>query len=680
VLGSGPRLVEVVLANQAAPQDYLIRSRDDVRTLAEVTIGGPPRPAGRPDLPPIEPREGLVGSVGILEERNLVRLRQGGLSESKFAPDDPDRGSETEVALSLIPYLLHPAPETALVIGHGAGWTCETLIAAPDLARIDVAEIEEAVLDVVEAYRGPLDVRRDPRTRLHLTDGRLLLREAASRGGTYDLVVSQPSHPWIPGAGHLFTADAYALARRALREGGVFAQWLNLFDTNPELFRTSLASFRAAFPDAWVFEFNDEVVLVGFTGPPRADADRVESAWRREPLARRIEAAGLRGPEDVWKRFAADGAGVERLVGDTRPAGDDDPRIELGGAWLRFSGAPRHKAKIYDELHAVFPPDLKAAWPDPAARARWIPAVIRRLVADGSVEAAERWDERLSRESTPEGKRAVAWLHVAVAARNPGRRDLLLRRAEDLFRAAVAATPDDAEAAVDLLDFLLQQGRADALARDGASLADRFADDGRIRAFAARGLVSIGETAAAESAFRKALAAPRKPPPGTGWELARLLVAESPPRKREALDVLRAHGAVSEDRAALEKWKELEIEFGDAEAPAADRTERNVDLLLEAFDRRRGYERLGRARELVYGDRAEGLSAATGAAALLPDLALAWRLKGWYELRSRDPAGAAASFRRAAEASKDPEAERRIARSAYRLLRQDPAALEGALR
>src|SRR4029453_18325231 len=131
--------------------------------------------------------------------------------------------------------------------------------------------------------------------------------------------------------------------------------------------------------------------------------------------------------------------------------------------------------------------------------------------------------ERISRESLPAGKRAVARLYVALAAKNHNRRALLLRRAEDLFRAAVAQTPDDVEAAFDLLDFLQQQGRADELARDGEALAARFPEDGRIVSAWARGLASTGDATRAEAAFRKALEARRKPPPGTGWELARLI-------------------------------------------------------------------------------------------------------------------------------------------------------------
>ncbi len=91
--------------------------------------------AGRDDLPPIKPREGVMSSVGVLLERTVVRLRQGGLSESKIIPGSPDSGSETEVALALVPYLAHPDPKKALCIGHGAGWSAEALLATVDGGR-----------------------------------------------------------------------------------------------------------------------------------------------------------------------------------------------------------------------------------------------------------------------------------------------------------------------------------------------------------------------------------------------------------------------------------------------------------------------------------------------------------------------------------------------------------------
>ena len=190
-----------------------------------------------------------MSSVGLLDERGYVRLRQGGLSESRIQPHDPDAGSETEVALALAALAAPPDGE-----GRPRDRPRRRLDRGGDdldaACRTVVAELEPAVLDVTEEYRGPLArAPRAERDASSVTDGRLLLREAAREGGAYDLIVSQPSHPWVPGAGHLFTREAYRLARSALRPGGVFAQWLNIFNMSRELFQTALEELVRRLPE-----------------------------------------------------------------------------------------------------------------------------------------------------------------------------------------------------------------------------------------------------------------------------------------------------------------------------------------------------------------------------------------------------------------------------------------------
>src|SRR5205085_3748365 len=129
------------------------------------------------------------------------------------------------------------------------------------------------VPDVDQEYRAPLLVRTAPNAHLHIVDGRVMLRLAAAKpdGERYDVIVSQPSHPWVPGAGHLFTREAYALARSALNRGGVFAQWLNVFSMTRELLMTALKAWHDVFPECWVLRYYDELVLVGFTGTSTID-------------------------------------------------------------------------------------------------------------------------------------------------------------------------------------------------------------------------------------------------------------------------------------------------------------------------------------------------------------------------------------------------------------------------
>ncbi len=662
---AAPTLPEVVLLGRWS-HAFPVRTRDEMRLVAETVAGTYPTPPGRPDEEPVRPREGSMSTVGLLLERASVKLRQGGLAESTIIPSDPDAGTQTEVALALVPYLVHPDPKTALAIGHGAGWTVETLLATR-LTQVDVAEIEPAVLDVVEAYRGPLAVRHDRKARLHVTDGRLLLRQAAARGGTYDLVVSQPSHPWVPGAGHLFTRDAYGLARSALKPGGVFAQWLNIFNTTEALFRTALASWHEVFPHSWVLVYHDEVLLVGFLEAPRVDAARWRRAFAQEAVGDRARAAGITGLEDVLRRLMLDGPGLTKVLGaDPTPSTDDRPRLELGLARAMFFGhrSPKEKPAIYAALASAYPPDFAAIVPDAVARDALLASTALRSADVGGVEEAKRWTRLVRFDGGAVGAQARARARLGEArARSvaPAAAQQLRVDALALLEVAVRAAPDDPAVATEWLAAVLEHGDPAVAAHETAARLERFPDHGPLRALHARALMATGAEEAALAAFRAAVAArtPRAPA-GTAMQLARRLLVADTPLSVEARDALRAAPELATDRELLAKLRELEIETAPVTAIEPPEVKRVEDLLREA-ETLWGLERLEAARRDVDDDRTRGLDAARDATIGLPRSAEAWRLRGWYELRSDRPDDALASLTRAVRHADDPAAMRRTA-------------------
>ena len=683
---AAPSLPEVV-ALARWWSDVQVASRDDLRVFAETAVGTYPTRPGDPDGPPIRPREGVASTVGLLLEKNVVRVRQGGLSESMISPSDPDAGTETEVALALVPFLAHPAPRRALVVGHGAGWTVETLLTT-SLEHVDVAEIEPAVLDQVERYRGPLLVRRAPSAHLHLTDGRLLLRAAAADGPRYDVVVSQPSHPWVPGAGHLFTTDAYRLARAALTDDGVFAQWVNIFHMTLPLFRTALASWHEVFPTGWVLVYNDEVVLVGFRGTPRLDAARWARVLGESALGVRARAAGIAGPEDLLRRLALDGFGLGAALGrDVATSTDDDPRLETGLAWTLFRDperARRDRAAIYAFLRSGPPPDVAALVPDASVREPLLARTAMRAVdAAPTSDEAVRWASRVPFEGGADGARARGRQRLGEAGRRgatDAQRAQARAEAVRFFEAAVKRAPGDPRAAEDLLRALTDGTDAARAAAEGAAFAARFPDDGPLLAEWARARITSGDEAGAEDAFRRALAARRpRAPAGTGLRLARLLLTRDPNALVPPRDVLRADPDVEGDVEALtllRRWELLTSELGGGdESPEAKSAAKRLDAAVRA----RGRRRLEAARAEVDRDRARGLEAAVDATTDLPGEPDAWRLRGWFELRSGDRAeraAAAASLRRFVARSADRDAARRTAETMLRLFGVPPDGLD----
>ncbi len=593
LLATAPGLPEVVAVTGGRPpvvrlegggtRPLALASAQDARLYAEWFGGRPARAPSDPLGEPLPVREGRLGSVALQEEPGaLVRLRVNGMSEAQLDPERPDVGSITEVALGLLPALAHPAPANALVIGHGAGWTAEALLAT-DVAHVDVAELDATVLEAAADFRGhPLASTHDPRARLWLTDGRLLLRRAARVGGRrYDVIASQPSHPWVPGAGHLFTEEAYRLARAALSERGVFAQWLNLFEMSPELLRSSLATFRAVFPSCWLFLFNQEAVLLGFASEPALDPARWDRLLTHEERVRAVAAPlGILRPGDLWRHLTLDADGIERLAPAARTplVVDDRPALELGLAWRVLTEAGMTEQltgtgpNLAELLRSGFPPDFTRALPEQAARERWTSQAIRSLLDADERELADRWDGRV-----PWGTAGEARLTRAALARARGD----IPTAELLLREAVAEAPENAEWTAGWIGMLVpgvEQRRhlAQRALDEGGVAARRHPDDGRVRAVYARLREVCGDRIGAKLEYEAALAATSPPaPPGTTAALARLLLVSDPtaageaPRGPElgtemhALSLLRTDPTLATDRQALELIARLESRLGD---------------------------------------------------------------------------------------------------------------------
>jgi len=234
----------------------------------------------------IEGRSSIV-SVHATQEARV--LRTNGLPESGVSYAPPHASLEATF-LGVWPYLLARDPQRALVIGLGGGNTLSALLPTR-VESIDVVELERGVARAVallhEGLPNPLD---DPRVRLRVADGRndLLLHRWSGAPG-YDLITSQPSHPWRVGAANLFTEEFFELSRGALRPGGIFAAWLNGFRIDAQALLSVVSSFERIYPGALLVDVSRSgrraFLLLGSTEPLTLDTDVLSARLAETALA-----------------------------------------------------------------------------------------------------------------------------------------------------------------------------------------------------------------------------------------------------------------------------------------------------------------------------------------------------------------------------------------------------------
>jgi len=281
---------------------------------------------------------GTSSSVVLTELEGEWSLRTNGLGEGSIQPRgvSPSRYLVTRW-LGLLPFLARPAAEDVLLVGLGAGTTAESIPQTVD--RVAVVEIERKV---VEANRRLAEQRRrdplaDPRIELVINDARDVLNRSRQR---FDVIISQPSHPWTAGSANLYTREFFAAASSRLRPGGVLAQWLGMPFVDESLLRSVLATLIDVFPHVEVYRPPPGGALI-FMASDQPIEPRVAHPPRDETLA-----LGIARQEDLLARWVLSTAGVVQATMGAELVTDDHnllagraPRI-LGRGLGRLRGEP----------------------------------------------------------------------------------------------------------------------------------------------------------------------------------------------------------------------------------------------------------------------------------------------------------------------------------------------------
>ena len=150
-----------------------------------------------------------------------------------------------------------------------------------------------------------------------------IIDQVKAASEAYDVIISEPSNPWISGVSNLFTQEYWLAARKRLRTDGVMCQWVQLYGMGPEEFQALVRTFRSVFPEVWLFETvpGADALLIGGTS--------------------------LNLPQDLPLQPTLDPTGVTRLAGQGWLNTDDHPRVEWQApSWLHYATAHRNAALI----------------------------------------------------------------------------------------------------------------------------------------------------------------------------------------------------------------------------------------------------------------------------------------------------------------------------------------------
>ena len=272
-------------------------------------------------------RDGVSATVSIHKQPDGITMKING------KPDASLKDMSTQVLSGHLPLVFGGPVGRVMVIGYASGMTTGAATLYP-VQQVDVIEIEPAVIEASHYFdrwnHRPLE---DRRVRLILDDGRSYL---ASTRDKYDVIISEPSNPFLSGCSNLFTREFFHAARRALNPGGRLLQWIQLYGMDPPGVASVLEALRAEFPFAYAFQFlrndGDLMLLASDRALTPADLPR----WDALPAAAREDLAQLRlfGTPDLWSlmRLTSDNLGEIATLATKRNT-DDSMYVELHAPW-----------------------------------------------------------------------------------------------------------------------------------------------------------------------------------------------------------------------------------------------------------------------------------------------------------------------------------------------------------
>lgn len=234
-------------------------------------------------------KEGISANVAVLQGKKKneeKRLVINGKADASSVSDMP-----TQVLLGQLPAMLHPDPKNAFIVGFGSGSTVGSVL-THKIEKVTCVEMSTAVIEASEHFK---DVNKncleDPRLDVVVEDALTYLKLSEEK---YDVIISEPSNPWIAGIGNLFSKEYFNLCKSKLSDDGIMVQWFHLYELNDEILQLVISTFKHEFPEMQIWSsLHFDILLVGSKNKIKLDNQLLEKKFSQHKIKEDFENIGI---------------------------------------------------------------------------------------------------------------------------------------------------------------------------------------------------------------------------------------------------------------------------------------------------------------------------------------------------------------------------------------------------
>jgi predicted membrane-bound spermidine synthase len=280
-----------------------------------------------------------------------VSVEQSGDSVGLRVNGKPDATSDGDMSTQLLcahlPMLARPDSKDVFILGMGSGVTGGATLGHP-VERVTIAENCEPVVRATKFFepwnRGVLN---DPRTDLRIEDARTLLKLSPRK---YDIIISEPSNPWVVGVGSVFSQEYYQMAASRLKEGGVIAQWFHIYEMSDQLVTMVLRTFNSVFPNMEIWDASGgDLILLGSQKPWPGSPAHWAKCFERETPRKDLAGIGITSAPMLLARQMASQRTAFAIAGDGPVQRDQFPVLEYAAPRAFYLGIGSKALLRFDE-------------------------------------------------------------------------------------------------------------------------------------------------------------------------------------------------------------------------------------------------------------------------------------------------------------------------------------------
>ena len=283
-------------------------------------------------------QDGKTASISVGRIDSTVVIRTNGKPDAaiEMDPDRPAHNDEITMAmLAAVPLAMRPDARNVANIGFGSGLTTHVALSSPNIADLSTIEIERAVIDGSHAFLPRVErAYRDPRSMIFIEDAKSWF---ARHNRTFDIIISEPSNPWVSGVASLFSVEFYGQIRHYLDDRGLLVQWLNLYEFNTRLAASVITALDRHFGDYAIYLTDDSnILIVAIKSGKLPPLSR--NIFKLGAMAQELDRVGIRTLDDLALRRLGSAAMFSPMLAALGAPVNSDyyPYVELNAPQARF--------------------------------------------------------------------------------------------------------------------------------------------------------------------------------------------------------------------------------------------------------------------------------------------------------------------------------------------------------